>query len=283
MTETTGRWSELNHDPNSSQTLGRRAETLRRASRTRGYGDYTANVRVDVLSRYAVGRKTLDIGCVDHSADRVDLANPNWLHARVRAAASECVGVDIDQAGIDRINEHGMTAVCHDITQGIGPLDHHAPFEAAVAGELVEHVSNPQRFLEAVRDVLTPGGILALSTPNPYAPWRVKRGQNGQTWESVDHVGYLFPSGMAELGERAGLTLAEAYSIVYPSLFWSSRLFLRAIKARLRGEVAAQPHLWGFALNLPNSYVLPWHWVALARSRKHGWLGEHAIYVFRRR
>lgn len=276
------RWSESSQDPNSTETLKTRARTLDAAWRTTGYGDYGSNVRIPTLAAYAAGRRTLDIGCVDHSEHRVDPANPNWLHARVRSVASACVGVDIDQSGVDRINQHGMTAVCHDITQGAGPLAAYSPFEVVIAGELIEHLSNPGPFLAAVRNLLITQGVLVLSTPNPYAPWRVSRGQTRRPWESVDHVGYLFPSGIAELGERAGLTMTEAYSVQYPSLRWSVHLLLRAARARCRGELSAEPRLWPFALPLPNSYVAPWQWLALARRRRHQWLGEHAIYVLTR-
>ena len=41
----------------------------------------------------------------------------------------------------------------------------------------------------------------------------MRAGQLGIVWENVDHVSYLFPSGVAELAERRGLVLAEAATV----------------------------------------------------------------------
>jgi SAM-dependent methyltransferase len=83
------------------------------------------------------------------------------------------------------------------------------PFDVVVAGEVIEHLDCPRQLLDFSRSILRPGGKLVITTPNPYAPWRVRSGQLGLVWESVDHVGYLFPSGICELAERAGMLLVS--------------------------------------------------------------------------
>jgi SAM-dependent methyltransferase len=43
-------------------------------------------------------------------------------------------------------------------------------FDAITAGEILEHLEDPIGFLRRCHDTLKPGGILALSTPNPNSP-----------------------------------------------------------------------------------------------------------------
>lgn len=51
-----------------------------------------------------------------------------------------------------------------DVTVGLPFED--AAYECVIAGEIIEHVPNPDHLLREVRRVLVPGGILILSTPN---------------------------------------------------------------------------------------------------------------------
>lgn len=51
-----------------------------------------------------------------------------------------------------------------DVTSGL-PFDD-ASFECVVAGEIIEHVPDPDHLLREIRRVLVPGGTLVISTPN---------------------------------------------------------------------------------------------------------------------
>lgn len=51
-----------------------------------------------------------------------------------------------------------------DVTAGLPFLD--ASFECVIAGEIIEHVPNPDALLREIRRVLVSGGTLVISTPN---------------------------------------------------------------------------------------------------------------------
>ena len=220
------RWTDDAADPNDPRALVARADVLRRAWRP------PIADRVRFIADRCAGKRVLDIGCVAHDVAR--MSSPQWLHGQVAAVAASCVGVYVLDSGIQQMRENGFDAVSHDLREGLGPLADRGPFDVIVAGELIEHVETIAMLFTTAAAGLAPEGEMILSTPNPYAPARVRAGQRGIVWENVDHILYAFPSGIAELCERYGLVLAEATTSVDrgPS---GIEQRLRAVKRRLRG------------------------------------------------
>jgi 2-polyprenyl-3-methyl-5-hydroxy-6-metoxy-1,4-benzoquinol methylase len=197
-----GRWSDVARDPNDAAALAERAATLRAAWRE------PIAERIWFLEDRCRGRRVLDIGCVAHDVARMH--SSGWLHGRLAAAAATCVGVDVLAEGIEAMARQGYDVVRHDLHDGLGPLAERVPFDVIVAGELIEHVEDLAMLFEVATEVLATDGQLIITTPNPYAPHRVRAAQRGIVWENVDHIMYAFPSGIAELAERHGLVLGEA-------------------------------------------------------------------------
>lgn len=196
------RWSDLTSDPNAPVALAHRARVLQAAWRP------PIADRVTFIESRCRDRKVLDVGCVAHDVER--MSSPAWLHARIAAVAGRCIGVDVLASGIEAMRERGYEVVLHDLTTGPGAIPDLGPFDVIVAGELIEHVEGLDMLFELARSSLSDTGQLIITTPNPYAPARVRAGQLGIVWENADHIVYAFPSGMAELCERHGLRLAEA-------------------------------------------------------------------------
>ncbi len=195
-------WAAVHDDPNHPSAVAHRSRTLAAAWRT------PIPDRVRFLEDRVRGRNVLDIGCVAHATTR--LTNDRWLHGRLARAAARCIGVDLLEEGVAAVVDAGFDAVVHDLSTGLGPLREHGPFDVIVAGELIEHITDLDMVFQTAERGLTQEGSLILTTPNPFSPQRVRAGQLGIVWENVDHVSYLFPSGIAELAARNGLMLLEA-------------------------------------------------------------------------
>ena len=221
-------WSELADDPNDPRAIAFRARTLRAAWRE------PVEDRIDFILDRCRNRRVLDIGCVAHDVARMESAD--WLHGRVAAVSSSCLGVDVLEDGVAHLNRAGYDVVAHDLSTGPGPVAAAGPFDVIVAGELIEHVPALDMLFTAARDLLTPEGQLVITTPNPWAPHRVAAGQRGDCWENVDHIMFAFPSGVAELAERHGLVLAEAMTTTpQPSAPRTPRQLAKSARRRLRG------------------------------------------------
>lgn len=271
--EPRARWTARTADPNDPKAVALRARTLQAAWRS------PIVDRVDFLERRVHGRTVLDIGCVAHDESRMDAAN--WLHARLAAVASTCLGVDILDTGVEAMRRRGFDAVVHDLTTGLGPVADRGPFDVIVAGELIEHVDDLGMLFRTAADALTSDGELILTTPNPYSPRRVRAGQLGIVWENVDHIVYAFPSGIAELAERHGLVLAEAATTDTPT----PRVSLRRRLARtVRGSHWRTVGIGtnGSARQIaPDAGPLGRALRRLARPRRR-FVGETFVYVIRR-
>ena len=104
---------------------------------------------IDIVGRLAPS-SLLDVGCGrGFLLDRLDERGVRGL-----------VGVDV----FSDVSSSRWTYLEGDVTVRLPVPD--ASFDVVVAGEIIEHVPNPDRVLREVRRVLVPGGALVVSTPN---------------------------------------------------------------------------------------------------------------------
>ena len=105
-----------------------------------------------ILDFVPEGQTVLNVGC----------AGAPQLHARLHERSKMLVGIDIDEQGLAFLRDQGWDARCMNAeTISLPPV-----FDCIVAGELIEHLSNPGRFLSSAASCLRPGGLLILTTPN---------------------------------------------------------------------------------------------------------------------
>lgn len=226
-------WRDISDDPNGRSVLGHRQAI------------FDAAVAPPITDRHARivelcrGREVIDIGCVDHRASRQ--GRPDWLHGQIAAAAKRCVGVDIEPEGVAAMVANGYEAIVHDICGDPAPLFELGRFDAVVAGELIEHLAAPQSLFEFAAAVLAPGGILVVTTPNPFYPRRTAAGLRGELWENADHATYAFPGGIIEMGERTGLTLIEYRTVLLTRIGTDLRRQLKRSAVRWKRRIVG-PH-----------------------------------------
>ena len=117
---------------------------------------YAGEERVDLFREYVggPGRRVLDLGCRYGAL------------TRAYAAGNDVVGVDVDREALAEAATLGIETRWADVDEPL-PFDD-ASFDVVVAGELLEHVRDPERLVGEVRRVLRPGGRFVASVPNAF-------------------------------------------------------------------------------------------------------------------
>lgn len=159
------------------------------------------------------GLNILDIGC-----------GGGLVCEPLSRLGAKVTGIDADANAI-------RAASAHANEQGLGIIYRHAAvedlvergeqFDAVLALEILEHVSDPKIFVELCSKLVKPEGKIVFSTLNRtwksyglgifmaekllgWAP------EGTHEWEK-----FVKPSELARMGEKAGLTLSDASGLVY--------------------------------------------------------------------
>ena len=112
--------------------------------------------RMDLFRRYVggPGRRVLDLGC------RYGALTRSYL------AGNDVVGVDVDRDALAEAAKLGIETHWANVDEPLPFADE--SFDAVVAGELLEHVRDPQQLVAEARRLLRPGGTFVASVPNAF-------------------------------------------------------------------------------------------------------------------
>lgn len=170
--------------------------------------------RVAYLIEACRGRRVVHLGCANAPYTEVSIAEDSLLHARLGEVAGELWGVDSDRQGLALLEAHGHERLVEADLESLDGADLPRRPDVIVAGEIIEHLSNPGRFLHAVKPLMGPATTLLLTTVNAYCGMRfviyALRGRGGRA-EPVhpDHVAYYSYSTLHLLLERHGLEVTS--------------------------------------------------------------------------
>jgi 2-polyprenyl-3-methyl-5-hydroxy-6-metoxy-1,4-benzoquinol methylase len=196
-----------------------------------------ADERVPIILAACKGKDVLDVGCVDHDARNA--ANDEWLHRKIKAVARTVLGLDLAADEIEKLRGE-YDIVCGDAQT----VDLGRAFDCIVAGEIIEHLENPGLFLRNMRRHLRPGGMLVLSTPNPFYPKRLLEILlRGHTPINPQHVCWYCDTTLTQLIRRTGFAKVDVHFTNASSRFFG----LGRLPALLNRRLAT--HLVVIAVN----------------------------------
>ena len=201
--------------------------------------------RTSYLFERARGRRVIDLGFVGGDQASAEHERDALLHAQLRKAARELVGIDFDGDGVRKARELGFEAWqadCED-AESLTSL-HLEPAELVVAGELIEHLERPGLFLEAVKVLVAPGGRLVITTPNALALASSSLlATLGREVQNANHVGWQSPRTVERLLSRHGWSVEGSAFCPHPRYRPQPGASLRR-RARIVGFNAYQVAAW---------------------------------------
>lgn len=200
--------------------------------------------RVDMIEALCRGQRVLDMGCVamtlEPSDQRVS-AFPSSLHMRLKRVASSLVGLDYsaDEIAALAARHPDLALIAGDAECPPRELADLGPFDVIVFGNLIEHLTNPGKALDAMRSLLATGGRVIVTCPNALGGPNFGRFALGRFVEGPDHVLSFNRWTLQHLLERHGFApTSVATSYDHTPERWTKRLLVNigSVPLRLRPE-----------------------------------------------
>lgn len=150
--------------------------------------------KLDAAFRYLPkphhGQTLLDIGC----------GNGDFL-LKARDAGWTVSGIDPDPKAVLAATRRGLDVQCGDINV---LAERSSCFDAITLSHVLEHVHEPVAFMQAVRRLLKPGGIVYIDTPNIDSRGASFWGKNWRGLETPRHLVLFTLDGLQALLQRTG-------------------------------------------------------------------------------
>jgi 2-polyprenyl-3-methyl-5-hydroxy-6-metoxy-1,4-benzoquinol methylase len=155
------------------------------------------------------GREVLHLGAADWPFTAEQHRAGRLLHGRIRGVAARVVGVDLSEEGVRYLQGLGYDDVVVGDVERIGELELGRRFDVIVAGEILEHLSNPGLFLQGLRTVAREDARLVVTAPNAFSLKSFLRALLGRELVHGDHVAYLSAATVRHLCARYGYELEQ--------------------------------------------------------------------------
>jgi 2-polyprenyl-3-methyl-5-hydroxy-6-metoxy-1,4-benzoquinol methylase len=160
------------------------------------------------LVKLAKGR-VLDVGCPGHF---VEPESPHWQHGQLVRHFPEVMGIDLSSENVEKLRSYGYSSVS---VANAETFSRGALFDTIVAGDVIEHLTNPGFFLLQARNHLGRGGRLVLSTPSPFSVLCFLYGHftYPKTCQNREHTYWFCIATITELRNRLEFLLSH-YDVI---------------------------------------------------------------------
>jgi len=223
-----------------------------------GYDEYldvrpnwikTFTRRINQIAKYQQPGKVLDIGC-----------GPGFFLEAAQAKGYDVYGLDPSEYIVKVAGAKFGDHIRHGV---IDTADYPAEtFDLVVAFDTFEHIYRPLEWLEHVRRILKPGGLLTMTTPDPSSLLAKASGKGWVSFKLPEHVFYWSPQTIRRALEKDWEVLEIKPAGQYATLgFLLRRLF--KITSNPRGLVKSMLEL----LNKINIYSDNGSLTVIARKR----------------
>jgi SAM-dependent methyltransferase len=133
-------------------------------------------------------------------------------------AGFEVEGVDFSSHGLERFNPHLLPRVsigdAYDLLDWIVAAGETR--DVVVLQNVLEHVVDPDRLMDGIRRVLSPGGAVVIRVPNDYSPLQldgIRRGHfDREFWFGPpQHLNYFTPASLSAFCTACGFEVCDRF------------------------------------------------------------------------
>ena len=135
---------------------------------------------------------TLDIGC-----------GTGNLLATAKNMGHEVWGQEFNPQMVELAQSRGLKVTNLPITDSYFPQEY---FDNVILSQLIEHVENPRQFLQDILPLLSPGGQIIISTPNPHSLFTKLFRDGWAGWHPPFHLCIPSYQALVNLADELGLT-----------------------------------------------------------------------------
>ena len=166
--------------------------------------------RMDFVEEIVQGKKVIHVGCLDHLPLIEDkIRNNRWFHNRITKISSECLGIDINQEGIEFVkSKFDISNICYgdiECEQKIQSISSKY-WDYIVFGEILEHVNNPVSFLKSLIYKYEENiGSIIITVPNAFRAGNIKSIFQNLELINSDHRYWFSPYTIWKIVHQAGL------------------------------------------------------------------------------
>lgn len=170
--------------------------------------------RVEFIKKMCEGKKVLHLGCTNYPYTESSIENNMLLHFDLKKVAGELHGFDFDREGLEILKQAGEINLHQGDLENLDKSELNETFDVIVAGEMIEHLSNPGLFLRGIKRFMNERTNLLITTINAYSGMRFfiygLRGHGGAN-EPVhqDHVAYYSYKTLKMVVEREDFKVNE--------------------------------------------------------------------------
>ncbi|MBZ5593047.1 MAG: class I SAM-dependent methyltransferase [Acidobacteriia bacterium] len=169
----------------------------------------TASQRLKRLLPLARPGRWLDVGC-----------SSGWFVDVACRAGIQAEGIELSATAVEAARQRSLPVFCSTIEDfQPGHL-----YDTVTGFDILEHVLDPYGFLQSVRRLLAPGGVVCLGVPNLGGLISKAMGRRWYFYIPEEHLHYFNASTIRRLLERAGFrvqhcgraykTLTYRYSLI---------------------------------------------------------------------
>ena len=164
------------------------------------------NIRNEITSKYFQSGKFLDLGCGAGVYHR-SLTKFEGYGFEVRPRS------DYEYQEQERI-------YLGNFRDFASKPEHAEKFDFVTAWDVIEHVTDPQDYFEAVKTILKPGGIFIWSVPDPSCLTARVTGKNWNCY-LLEHLWYFTPKTLKQFANKMGFEVLETHPMGFPVDFQS--------------------------------------------------------------